>query len=123
MSDSNGSNVVLGVAVAVLGFVMYQRYAQARTTATQTTTTTGLSKGTQAALVGTSLVSSLAGLFKGASGGTTGNAAESALSWLPATGAGFTYNPDEISSDIASDTYSALGQQGMDLSNAWGFSL
>jgi hypothetical protein len=123
MSSENGSNAVLTIAVVVLGYVMYTRLAQAKTQVVTTGATNGPSKALQTAQVGASLANSLASLFRGASGGTSGNAAEAPLSWLPASGAGFTYNPDEISSDISSDALSALGGQGMDLSNAWGFSL
>jgi hypothetical protein len=122
MSQDSGGNMVLGVAVAVLGFVLYTRYAQAKTQAVQTNgqvQQTGPSKGLLNTIVGANLAASLVSSFKGTLGGTTAGGQNSFT--LPEAFTSTAWNPDEISSDIASDSYAALGAQGMDTSNVWGF--
>lgn len=120
MSSENSSNAVLTIAVVVLGYVMYTRMAQAKTqTVTTGTTQTGLSKGQQNTLIGASLVGSLVSAFKGTLGGTTSGGQNSFT--IPEAFTSTAWNPDEISSDISSDTLSALQGQGMDSSNIWGF--
>jgi hypothetical protein len=121
MSSENGSNAVLTIAVVVLGYVMYTRLAQARTqvVSTGTTQTSGLSKGQQNTLIGASLLGSLVSSFSGTLGGTTKGGQNSFT--IPEAFTSTAWNPDEISSDISSDTLSALQSQGMDSSNIWGF--
>jgi hypothetical protein len=120
MSSENGSNAVLTIAVVVLGYVMYTRLAQAKTqTVTTGTTQANSNKALQTAQVGASLAGSLASLFKGTLGGTTSGGQNSFT--MPEAFTSTAWNPDEISSDISSDTMSALQGQGMDSSNLWGF--
>lgn len=124
MSSENSSNAVLTIAVVVLGYVMYTRLAQAKTqtvTTTGTTQTSSGNKALQTAQVGASLAGSLASLFKGTLGGTTSGGQNSFT--IPEAFTSTSWNPDEISSDISSDTMSALQSAGMDSSNLWGFSL
>lgn len=142
-SSDTGSSMVLGVAVVVLGFVAWRTYTQQRTAATQPAQQQGMSKGLQNAVVGTSLATSLINALTGKGSATsvsnpssTGSLS-SLLGWgdgteadggtsallLPQTYTSGEWNPDEISSDIDSDTLSAMGAAGQSTWNTWGFTL
>jgi hypothetical protein len=124
--SGNTDNVVLGLAVAVLGYVVYSH----------------LTSASQAQMIGVG----------GANRPVNGSAAPNAsAAWANTAGAllspfvanlnaggtrqGMTngnytfdqvydstsWNPDAISQAMQQDTYSALGAQGMDTSNQYGF--
>jgi hypothetical protein len=129
-------NVAIGLAVAVLGFIVYKQfvgssavtYTGTAPTAKQTTNAANPAALAAAITAGSGAVSSLASLFN-----TTSSSAGSLNTYIP-TGSDLTggldqaytstsYNPDEISSDIGQDASAAMAGSGESDVNPWGFSV
>lgn len=129
-------NVAIGLAVVVLGFVAYRMFAGSSAvtytgtapTAAQNANAANLAKqvatGTSGLLSWLSSSgsagnpsSSLAGSLSGVLGGATGS------TQLDQTYTSTGYNPDEISSDIASYTAASMASAGESDLDIYGFSL
>lgn len=125
MSD-NTDNVVLGLAVAVLGYVVYSHFnsaAQAQSSqpmqlSRQPVGSSGPGGSTAWANTAGALLSpfvtnlNAGGTRQGMTNGNyTFDQTYDSTSW----------NPDAISQAMQQDTYAALGAQGMDTSNQYGF--
>ncbi|MBN3734639.1 hypothetical protein [Burkholderia sp. Tr-20390] len=119
------SNVVLGLAVAVLGYVVYQHFSQTQAanvaSAAVPRPVTGTAQPSAAAAwantAGAVLAPFVANLNAGGTraGMTNGNFA------LPQVYDSTSWNPDAISQAMTQDTFDALGAAGMDTSNQYGF--
>lgn len=132
--DNTTGNIAIGLAVAVLGFIVYRSLAgSAAVTYTGTApTATQTSNAANAATVAASIAkasSALGSLFS-----TNSSSAGSLNSYLGGVGTDSTggldqtytstsYNPDQISSDIASDTSAAMASSGESDMDSWGFTL
>ncbi|CAE6746775.1 hypothetical protein R69619_02735 [Paraburkholderia nemoris] len=119
-------NVAIGLAVVVLGFVVYKTmfsgnvtYTGAAPTAKQTSTAANPA-ALAASLVPT--VNSLSSLF-GSLNSYVPAAGTSTLGGLDQTYTSAAYNPDAISSAISSDTTASMASAGESDLNSWGFSL
>ncbi|KVL36397.1 hypothetical protein WS97_12160 [Burkholderia territorii] len=118
------SNVVLGLAVAVLGYVVYQHFSQAQAANVASAGARQPATGQQqraasawANTAGALLAPFVANLNAGGTraGMTNGNFA------LPQVYDSTSWNPDAISQAMTQDTFDALGAAGMDTSNQYGF--
>lgn len=128
MSKENSTvgNVAIGLAVVVLGFVVYKQFFSSAVTYTGTAPT---AKQTSAASNPAALAAavaagtnSLANLF-GSLNSNVAAAAPASLGGLDQAYTSTAYNPDQISSDIGSDTAASMASAGESDLNAWGFSL
>lgn len=131
--DNTTGNIAIGLAVVVLGFILYKSMAgSTATTYTGTTPTaaqtTNAANASAVAAAIAKASSSLGSLF------STSTSSAGALNTYLTTGSDLTggldqtysstsYNPDAISSDIASDTTAAMAGAGESDINSWGFSL
>jgi hypothetical protein len=135
MSDKGSTmgNVAIGLAVAVVGFIVYKMYINPTMVSTSAAPTTKqtTNAGNPAALAASiaSATNAVSSLF-----GTTSSSAGSLNTYLAGVGTNTTggldqaytstaLNPDQISSDIASDTNAAMASSGESDLDAWGFSL
>jgi hypothetical protein len=138
MSKSNDDvvgNVAIGLAVVVLGFVVYKTMFSSATTYTGTAPTSkqtsNASNPAALAAAVTSASGALGSLF--GSGNSASNAAGAVNSYLGLgsdTSGGIlgafgstSYNPDQISSDIGQDTTAAMAGAGESDLDSWGFTL
>ncbi len=134
MSKENNTvgNVAIGLAVAVLGFIVYKQFINPTMVSTSTPAT---AKQTTNASNPAALAASIASATNAVSNlfGTTSSSAGSLNSYL-ATGTttaggidqaytSAAYNPDAISSAIGQDTTAAMASSGESDLDAWGFSL
>jgi hypothetical protein len=135
MSQGNTTgNIAIGLAVVVLGFIVYKSIAGSAavtytgTAPTAKQTATAATPASVAAAVA-SASSALGSLF-----GTTSSSAGSLNTYLAGVGTDLnggldqaytstSYNPDQISSDIASDTNAAMASGGESGINLFGFSV
>lgn len=128
MSHENNTvgNVAIGLAVAVLGFIVYKQFFSSAVTYTGTAPT---AKQTSAAANPAALAAavasgttSLANLF-GSLNSNVAAAAPASLGGLDQTYTSTAYNPDQISADIGQDTAASMASAGESDLNTWGFSL
>lgn len=136
--DSTTGNVAIGLAVAVLGFVVYKMFINPTMVSTSTPATANQTN--TAALAAQTAIPAVSGLlsnlFKssaanptssansslfGSLSGVLGNATTS--SQLDQTYTSTALNPDQISADIGSDTLSSMSSAGESDIDSWGFSL
>lgn len=134
MSDKGSGigNVAIGLAVAVLGFIVYKSmfsgavaYTGTAPTATQTSNASNPAALAASIMAATKAASSIFG--------TTSSSAGSLNSYLgigTSTSGGMdqvytsaAYNPDAISADIGSDTSAAMASSGESYLDSWGFTL
>lgn len=136
--DNTMGNVAIGLAVAVLGFIVYKQFFSSAITNTNTPATAA--QTSSAAKLAQTAIPTVSGLLSNLFTPTTGSAASSSNSSLfgslsgvlgNATGStqldqtytSTSLNPDQISSDIASDTTAAMSGAGESDINTWGFTL
>jgi hypothetical protein len=137
MSKSNDDvvgNVAIGLAVLVLGFVVYRTMFSSATTYTGTAPTSkqtsNASNPAALAAAVTSASSALGNLFGGSGASNAAGAVNSYLGAGSDTSGGIlgafgstSYNPDQISSDIGQDTTAAMAGAGESDLDSWGFTL
>lgn len=119
-------NVAIGLAVVVLGFVVYKTMFSSKTTYTGTAPTAKqTSTAANPAALAASLVptaNSLSSLF-GSLNSYVPAAGTATLGGLDQTYSSASWNPDAISSDIGQDTTAAMASSGESDLDSWGFTL
>lgn len=128
MSKENNAvgNVAIGLAVVVLGFVVYKMFinptmVSTSTPATAKQTSAAANPAALAAAVATGS-NALANLF-GSLNSNVAAAAPASLGGLDQTYTSTAYNPDQISADIGQDTAASMANAGESDLDSWGFSL
>lgn len=124
--DNTVGNIAIGLAVVLLGFVVYKSMAGSGkvtytgTPPTQKQTATAANPAALAASL-VPAVTSLGSLF-GSLNSYTPTPGVS-LGGLDQAYTSTAWNPDSISADISSDTAASMAASGESDLNAWGFSL
>ncbi|MFM0206948.1 hypothetical protein PQQ96_06015 [Paraburkholderia sediminicola] len=131
--DNTIGNVAIGLAVVVLGFVVYKMFINPTMVSTSTPAT---AKQTTNASNPAALAASIAAATNAVSSlfGTTNSSAGSLNSYLPGVGTDTTggldqaytsaaYDPDSDSAAIAAATSASMAQAGESDLNSWDFSL
>ncbi|KVD19194.1 hypothetical protein WI80_33410 [Burkholderia ubonensis] len=122
--SNDPSNVVLGLAVAVLGYVVYQHFEKSRPPSTPQAAAAAAGYTPSAAAAWANTAGAVLSPFVANlnAGGTRAGMTNGYYA-MPQVYDSTSYNPDAISEAISQDSYDALNAAGMDSFNQYGFHL